>query len=376
MLGSVSPTDPAQQEPNMIVILKPEASESLVRDIISQIEALGLQAHLSRGQFRTVIGVVGEEGKVDPEHLKAINGVEQVLPIMKPYKLASREFHKEDTIIEVPCPNGGTVKIGGNTCMAIAGPCAAEDEAMVHQLAREVKHAGASVLRGGAYKPRTSPYSFQGHGEEALRWLHEAGRENNMPVITEVMDTRHVATIERHTDIFQIGARNMQNFNLLFEVGKTRKPVVLKRGMAASISEWLMSAEYVLSQGNRQVILCERGIKTFETALRYTLDISSVPVVKQLSHLPVIVDPSHAAGDRQYVPALARAAIAAGADGIMVECHDCPSKAMCDGPQALLPETFEVLMKELNAIATALGRRFTTAPSAQRGSEHLGHNVF
>ena len=345
-------------EPVMIVILQPQASEELVKDIISQIEALGLQAHLSRGQFRTVIGVVGEEAKVDAEHLKSITGVEQVLPIMRPYKLASREFHKDDTVIEIPCPRGGAIKVGGNHCVAIAGPCAAEDEAMVHQLAHEVRAAGASVLRGGAYKPRTSPYSFQGHGEEALKWLREAGRENNMPIITEVMDTRHVAVIEQYTDIFQIGARNMQNFNLLFEVGKTRKPVVLKRGMAASINEWLMSAEYVLSQGNRQVILCERGIKTFETAVRYTLDVSSVPVVKLQSHLPVIVDPSHAAGDRQYVPALARAGIAAGADGIMVECHDCPSKAMCDGPQALLPAAFQSLMRELKAIALVLGKHF------------------
>ncbi|HVS73407.1 MAG TPA: 3-deoxy-7-phosphoheptulonate synthase [Phycisphaerae bacterium] len=363
----------------MIVILKPEASEGLINDIVSQIEALGLQAHLSRGQFRTVIGVVGEEVKVDPEHLKSINGVEQVLPIMKPYKLASREFHKEDTVIEIPCPQGGVVKVGGTHCVAIAGPCAAEDEGMVFQLAREVKQAGATVLRGGAYKPRTSPYSFQGHGEDALKWLRDAGRENNMPVITEVMDTRHVQTIERYTDIFQIGARNMQNFNLLFELGRTRKPVVLKRGLAGSISEWLMSAEYVLSQGNRQVILCERGIKTFETSLRYTLDLSAVPVVKNLSHLPVIVDPSHAAGDRQYVPSLARAAIAAGADGIMVECHDNPAKAMCDGPQALLPDTFAELMVQLREIAGVLHRTFATSDttaSRQTPAASLGHNVF
>ncbi len=349
----------------MIVILKPEASEDLVKDIVSQIEGLGLQAHLSRGQFRTVIGVVGEEVKVDAEHLKAINGVEQVVAIMKPYKLASREFHKDDTVIEIGCPAGGTVKVGGGNCMAIAGPCACEDEAMVHQLAREVRAAGATVLRGGAYKPRTSPYSFQGHGEDALKWLRDAGRENNMPVITEVMDTRHVSIIEKYTDVFQIGARNMQNFNLLFEVGKTRKPVVLKRGLAGSIGEWLMSAEYVLSQGNRQVILCERGIKTFETSLRYTLDVSAVPVVKSLSHLPIIVDPSHAAGDRQFVPSLARAAIAAGADGVMIECHDCPGKALCDGPQALLPETFSQLMKELAAIAGVLGKKFTTTPAVK-----------
>jgi 3-deoxy-7-phosphoheptulonate synthase len=353
----------------MIVILKPEASDSLINDIVQQIEALGMQAHLSRGQFRTVIGVVGEEVKVDPEHLKSIAGVEQVLPIMKPYKLASREFHKEDTIIDIACPMGGSVKIGGTHVLAIAGPCACEDEAMVHQLAREVKAAGAAVLRGGAYKPRTSPYSFQGHGEDALKWLRDAGRENNMPIITEVMDTRHVGIIERYTDIFQIGARNMQNFNLLFEVGKTRKPVVLKRGLAGSIQEWLMSAEYVLSQGNREVILCERGIKTFETSLRFTLDVSAVPVAKSASHLPVIVDPSHASGVREFVPALARAGLAAGADGIMVECHDNPAKAMCDGPQALLPDAFAALMRELEGIAGVLGKTISKVPGAHQAAQ-------
>lgn len=343
----------------MIVILKPEANDNLVKDIISQIEHLGLQAHLSKGQFRTVIGVVGEEESIDPEHLKAIPGVEQVLPIMKPYKLASREFHKEDTLIEIPCPQGGVVRIGGKHVVSMAGPCTCENEEMVHLLAKAVKSSGATILRGGAYKPRTSPYSFQGHGEDALKWLRDAGREQNMPIITEVMDTRHVEVIERYTDLFQIGARNMQNFSLLSEVGKTRKPVVLKRGLAASVQEWLMSAEYVLSQGNRAVIMCERGIKTFETAVRFTLDVSSVPVIKAHSHLPVIVDPSHASGQREYVPALARAGIAAGADGIMVEVHDCPSKAMCDGPQALLPESFTALMRELEAIAKVLGKTFS-----------------
>ncbi len=345
----------------MIVILKPDAGDALVKDIIAQIESRGLQAHLSKGQFRTVIGVVGEEGKVDKEHLLSINGVEQVLPIMKPYKLASREFHKADSVVEIPCPRTGTLSVGGRNCLMIAGPCACENEEMVHSIAREIKRGGASVLRGGAYKPRTSPYSFQGHGEDALRWLRDAGRENNMPVITEVMDTRHVSIIEQYTDIFQIGARNMQNFNLLFEVGRTRKPVLLKRGMAASIQEWLMSAEYVLSQGNRQVILCERGIKTFETALRYTLDLSAVPVVKANSHLPVIVDPSHASGVREFVPALAQAAIAAGADGIMVEVHDCPSKAMCDGPQALLPEQFAAMVAVLEKLAGILNKQFSRA---------------
>ena len=354
----------------MIVILKPDAGEALVKDIVAQIEAIGLQAHLSKGQFRTVIGVVGEEAKIDKEHLLSIAGVEQVLPIMKPYKLASREFHKADSVVEIPCPQSGTLKIGGGSCLMFAGPCACENEEMVHSIAREIKAAGAAVLRGGAYKPRTSPYSFQGHGEDALRWLRDAGRENNMPVITEVMDTRHVSIIEKYTDVFQIGARNMQNFNLLFEVGRTRKPVLLKRGMAASIQEWLMSAEYVLSQGNRQVILCERGIKTFETALRYTLDISAVPVVKANSHLPVIVDPSHASGVREFVPALAYAGIAAGADGIMVEVHDCPSKAMCDGPQALLPDQFGDMVKDLARLASVLGRQFSHVPAAAAAAVH------
>jgi 3-deoxy-7-phosphoheptulonate synthase len=342
----------------MIVILKPDATEAIVAEIVAQIEQTGLKAHLSRGQYRTVIGVVGEEEKVDPEHLKAIPGVEQVLPIMRPYKLASREFHKEDTLLEIPRPGGGVVHLGGPHVVMMAGPCTCENEEMVHTLAGEVKAAGATILRGGAYKPRTSPYSFQGHGENALKWLQSAGRAQNMPIITEVMDTRHVEVIERYTDIFQIGARNMQNFSLLSEVGKTRKPVVLKRGLAASIQEWLMSAEYILSQGNRGVILCERGIKTFENAVRFTLDLSSVPVIKANSHLPVIVDPSHASGQREYVPALARAGVAAGADGIMVEVHDCPSKAICDGPQALLPNTFASLMRELEAIAKVLGKSF------------------
>ncbi len=356
----------------MIVILKPAADDALIKEIVGQIEAIGLHAHLSRGEYRTIIGVVGEEAKIDKEHLLSLNGVEQVLPIMKPYKLASREFHADDSVFHIPCPDGRSLQIGGGSCLAIAGPCACENEKMVHDIARDIRQAGATVLRGGAYKPRTSPYSFQGHGEEALKWLREAGRENNMPVITEVMDTRHVSVIEKYTDIFQIGARNMQNFNLLFEVGKTRKPVVLKRGMAASIQEWLMSAEYVLSQGNRQVILCERGIKTFETALRYTLDISAVPVVKAASHLPVIVDPSHASGVREFVPALARAAIAAGADGVMVEVHDCPSKALCDGPQALLPIGFARMMDELSQVAKVLGRNFAAPKAATDQRQQSG----
>jgi 3-deoxy-7-phosphoheptulonate synthase len=319
---------------------------------------MGSRPHLSRGKFRTVIGAVGEEGKVDESHLASLDGVEKVLPIMKPYKLASREFHEDDSIVEIGGGSVPKVKVGAQHAMCIAGPCAVENPQMLRKIAGIVRDGGATVLRGGAFKPRTSPYSFQGHGEEALKWMRDTGDELGMPICTEVMDTRQVELIERYTDAFQIGARNMQNFDLLREVGKTRKPVVLKRGLAATVKDWLLSAEYVLSQGNRGVILCERGIKTFEDSVRYTLDITSIPVAKQLSHLPVIVDPSHAAGKRDYVPAIAAAGIAAGAHGIIVEVHYCPSEAQCDGPQALLPETFKELMGQLRQIAAIFKKEF------------------
>jgi 3-deoxy-7-phosphoheptulonate synthase len=319
------------------------------------------QAHLSKGQFRTVIGAVGEERELDQNHLATLDGVEKVMPILSPYKLASREFHEDDSIVEVGGGSVPVIKIGGPHAACIAGPCAVENQQMLSKIARQVRAGGATILRGGAFKPRTSPYSFQGHGEEALKWMRDCGDELGMPICTEVMDTRQVDLIERYTDVFQIGARNMQNFDLLREVGKTRKAVLLKRGLAATVKDWLLSAEYVLSQGNRKVILCERGIKTFEDSIRYTMDISSIPVVKKLSHLPVIVDPSHAAGKRDFVPSLAAAGIAAGAHGIIVEVHYCPSEAQCDGPQALLPETFAELMKQLRLIAGIFNREFAEA---------------
>ena len=342
----------------MIIVMNPHASPEAIDHVTREIEKTGLRAHLSRGNFRTVIGAVGEEGVLDQAHMASLDGVEKVLPIMKPFKLASREFHEDDSVVEVGGGKVPTVKIGSKHAVCIAGPCAVENEAMLNRIADFVHASGATVLRGGAFKPRTSPYSFQGQGEDALKWMRATGDRLGMPICTEVMDTRQVDLIERYTDIFQIGARNMQNFDLLREVGKTSKAVLLKRGLAASVKEWLMSAEYVLSQGNRRVILCERGIKTFEESIRYSLDLTSIPVARQWSHLPIIVDPSHAAGVRDWVPSLALAGIAAGAHGIIVECHHCPSEAQCDGAQALLPETFQELMGQLRQIAAMLGKTF------------------
>jgi 3-deoxy-7-phosphoheptulonate synthase len=352
----------------LIIVMSPNATPAAIDRVVSEIEKMGCQPHLSQGKFRTVIGAVGEEGIVDQNHLASLDGVEKVVPIMKPYKLASREFHEDDSVVEVGGGAVPTVKIGANHAACIAGPCAVENEKMLMQIARHVRRGGATILRGGAYKPRTSPYSFQGHGEPALKWMRACGDELGMPICVEVMDTRQVELMEKYVDCFQIGARNMQNFDLLREVGKTRKPVLLKRGLAATVKDWLLSAEYVLSQGNRQVILCERGIKTFEDSVRFTLDITSIPVVSGWTHLPVIVDPSHAAGRRDYVPSIAAAAIAAGAHGIIVEVHYCPSEAQCDGPQALLPETFAELMVQLRKIAAVFGKEFAqaspTAPSS------------
>ena len=351
----------------MIVVMNSNAPQSSIDRVVSEIERMGSKAHLSRGQFRTVIGAVGEEGQLDQNHLASLDGVEKVVPIMKPYKLASREFHEDDSVVVV---GGGRsvmggdvpkVKVGGAHAACIAGPCAVENEKMLNTIARHVRDGGATILRGGAFKPRTSPYSFQGHGETALKWMRSCGDELGMPICTEVMDTRQVELIEKYTDMFQIGARNMQNFDLLREVGKTRKPVLLKRGLAATVKDWLLSAEYVLSQGNTGVVLCERGIKTFEDSIRYTMDISSIPVARQWSHLPVIVDPSHAAGKRDWVPPLAMAGMAAGAHGIIVEVHYNPAEAQCDGPQALLPDTFKGLMCQLRQIAAVCKKEFAEA---------------
>lgn len=346
----------------MIIVMNPEVSQQAIDRVVETIERMGFKAHLSRGQFRTVIGAVGEEGSLDQNHLASLDGVEKVVPIMKPYKLASRDFHEDDSVVEVGGGRVPKVKVGGVHAACIAGPCAVENEAMLYKIARHVRDGGATILRGGAFKPRTSPYSFQGHGEDALKWMRACGDELGMPICTEVMDTRQVELIERYTDSFQIGARNMQNFDLLREVGKTRKPVLLKRGLAATVKDWLLSAEYVLSQGNRDVILCERGIKTFEDSIRYSMDVTSVPVARQLSHLPIIIDPSHAAGKRDYVPAIAAAGMAAGANGVIIEVHYCPSEAQCDGPQALLPEVFADLMVQLRKIAAIFNKQFVNAP--------------
>jgi len=348
----------------LIIVMLSNASKAAIDRVQAEIVRMGSTPHLSQGKFRTVIGAVGEEGKVDESHLASLEGVEKVVPIMKPYKLASREFHEDDSVVEV---GGGKsafgaevprVKVGGVHAACIAGPCAVENQEMLQRIARHVRAGGAHILRGGVFKPRTSPYSFQGLGMEALKWMRQTGDDLGMPICVEVMDTRQVADMESYVDCFQIGARNMQNFDLLREVGKTRKAVLLKRGLSASVKEWLMSAEYVLSQGNRGVILCERGIKTFEDSIRYSLDVTSIPVLKQWSHLPIIVDPSHAAGKRDYVGALALAGMAAGAHGVIVEVHYCPSEAQCDGPQALLPETFKELMGQLRQIAAVLKKEF------------------
>ena len=342
----------------MIIVMNSHAPEGSIDRVVAEIERMGSRAHLSRGQFRTVIGAVGEEGVIDQNHLASLDGVEKVVPIMKPYKLASREFHEDDSVIEVGGGSVPKVKIGATQAACIAGPCAVENREMLYRIARHVREGGATILRGGVYKPRTSPYSFQGLGVEALKWMRECGDELGMPICVEVMDTRQVEQMEKFVDCFQIGARNMQNFDLLREVGKTTKPVLLKRGLSASVKEWLMSAEYVLSQGNRGVILCERGIKTFEDSIRYSMDISSVPVARQWSHLPIIVDPSHAAGKRDWVASLALAGMAAGAHGIIVEVHYNPAEAQCDGPQALLPEAFKALMIQLRQIAAVVGKEF------------------
>jgi len=335
----------------MIIVLKPSPTPEVIQHVLERIEEMGFTPHLSQGVSRTIIGVIGDEEKLRVEPLQAIAGVEQVVPILKPYKLASREFHGDDSVFDIK-----GIKIGGGHLMMIAGPCAIESESLLLEIAESVRNAGANVLRGGAFKPRTSPYSFQGLGEDGLKMLKAAGERFGMPVVTEVMDPRQVELVERYADIFQVGARNMQNFDLLKELGKTRTPVLLKRGMSASVKDLLMSAEYVLAEGNRRVILCERGVRSFEESTRNTLDLSIVPNVKGLSHLPIIVDPSHATGRPDLIPAMARASVAAGSDGVHIEVHSCPEKALSDGPQALRPPQYAKLMEELRQLAEVLGK--------------------
>jgi 3-deoxy-7-phosphoheptulonate synthase len=335
----------------MIIVLRPESTDEQIQHVLDRIVELGFKPHLSRGELRTIVGVIGDENKLQAEPLAAIPGVEQVLPILKPFKLASREFHRADSVIEV-----GSVKVGGGYLAMIAGPCAIEGYEVLDTIAGQVKAAGANILRGGAFKPRTSPYSFQGLGEKGLQILREVGDKHGMPAVTEVMDPRQVPLVDRYADMFQIGARNMQNFDLLREVGQTKRPVLLKRGMSATVKDMLMSAEYVLAEGNPNVVLCERGVRTFEDSTRNMLDLSSVPNVKGQSHLPIIVDPSHATGRPDLIPPMARAAVAAGADGVHVEVHSCPEKALSDGPQALLPPQYAGLMQELRRLADVMGK--------------------
>lgn len=336
----------------MIVILKPDATEEQIKHIVEKADKLGLKAHISRGVERTIIGFIGPEDVLRIIPLEVFPGVERVMPVLAPYKLVSREFKREDSTIEVR----GGVKIGGKKIVVMAGPCSVESHESILSVAKKIKEAGASILRGGAFKPRTSPYDFQGLGEDGLKYLSEAGQKLGIATITEIMDPRHVELVSRYSDILQIGARNMQNFSLLKEVGAIKKPIMLKRGMSATVKDWLMSAEYILSEGNFEVMLCERGIRTFETSTRNTLDINAVAVVKQLSHLPVIVDPSHATGKWGLVPSAAKAAVAAGCDGLMIEVHENPEEALSDGAQSLLPENFSALVQELRKIAAAMGR--------------------
>jgi len=335
----------------MLVILEAGADDSVVAQVVERIEQLGLKAHVSRGEFRTIIGAIGEEKAAFPEQLLSLQGVENVVPIMKPYKLASREFHHADSQVAV-----GGVKIGAGRAALIAGPCAVEDRASCLAIAECVKKQGANLLRGGAFKPRTSPYSFQGLGRQGLEILAECRERFGLPIVTEVTDPRNVELVSEYADMLQVGARNMQNFVLLAEVGKAGKPVLLKRGPSSTVTEWLMSAEYILSEGNRQVVLCERGSRGFETEVRFSLDVSAIALAKHDSHLPVIVDPSHAAGRREVVIPLALAGLAAGADGLIVEVHLCPEQAQCDGPQALTEAMFAELMGQVKRVLAIMGK--------------------
>src|SRR5215471_10876588 len=336
----------------MIIVLRPDSTKEQIDHILDRIRELGFKPHVSQGTVRTIIGVIGDENKLQAEPLSAIPGVEQVLAIQKPFKLASREFHPADSEVIV----GGRVRVGGGGMAMIAGPCAVESAEILDTIAGEVKAAGANILRGGAFKPRTSPYSFQGMGEDGLKILRDVGDKHDMPVVTEVMDPRQIAVVERHADMFQVGARNMQNFDLLKEIGQARKPVLLKRGMSATVKDLLMSAEYILAGGNHDVVLCERGVRSFEDSTRNMLDMSAVPNVKSQSHLPIIVDPSHATGRPDLIPSMARASIAAGADGVHVEVHSCPEKALSDGPQALLPTQYAALTRDLRRLADLMGK--------------------
>jgi 3-deoxy-7-phosphoheptulonate synthase len=342
--------------------MQERATDEQVQHVIAQLIGMGFDVHRSTGALRTVLGAVGGNREFDQRLIEVLDGVQEVLRITEPYKLASRTFRPENTVITI-----GDVRIGGDEVVVMAGPCSAETEEQVEATAAAVKRAGAKVLRGGAFKPRSSPYSFQGLGEEGLRLLRAAADRHNLKLVSEIMDLSQLELMERYVDILQVGARNMQNFTLLRELGRARTPVLLKRGISATIEEWLLSAEYILAGGNMHVMLCERGIRTFESYTRNTLDISAIPVVQKLSHLPVLVDPSHGTGRRDKVAPMARAAVAAGADGLLIEVHCDPDHALSDGAQSMFPNQFDRLMAELRIIAPAIGRSICLEPVARRG---------
>jgi 3-deoxy-7-phosphoheptulonate synthase len=335
----------------MVIVMEKHSSESHIEHVVAELTTRGFDVHRSTGSEHTVLGVVGHVDTIDPREFELMEGVQEVVRISEPFKLSSRTFRREKTVVKAR-----GVEIGGHDVVVMAGPCTIENEHQLFETARRVAKAGARVLRGGAYKPRTSPYAFQGMGVEGLKLLRAAGDEFNLATVSEVMEISQIEGMLPYVDILQVGARNMQNFNLLSALGQVRKPVLLKRGMSATVQEWLLASEYILSGGNYEVILCERGIRTFETYTRNTLDISAIPVIEKLSHLPIIADPSHAVGRRDKVMPLARAIVAAGADGLLIEVHHDPDKAVCDGPQSLYPDQFARLMDELRIIVPAVGR--------------------
>jgi 3-deoxy-7-phosphoheptulonate synthase len=345
----------------MVVVMKERSTEAQIEQVVARLVDMGMDVHRSTGATRTVLGVVGQ-GRPDAALIEMMDGVHEVLRISEPYKLASRTFKPENTVVTI-----GDVRIGGDEVIVIAGPCSAENEKQVRATAAAVRRAGAKVFRGGAFKPRSSPYSFQGLGEDGLKLMRQACDAEGLHLVSEVMDASQIDVMHKYVDVYQVGARNMQNFTLLRELGHVRKPVLLKRGISATIEEWLLSAEYILSGGNTDVILCERGIRTFETATRNTLDIGAIPIVQKLSHLPVIVDPSHAIGRRDKVAPVARAAVAVGADGLLIEVHCDPDHALSDGAQSMFPAQFDRLMAELRIIAPAIGRSICLETAPRRG---------
>jgi 3-deoxy-7-phosphoheptulonate synthase len=346
----------------MVVVMAEGASEEQIQNVVAHLVEQGFDVHRSTGAQRTVLGAVGSGRHRDPRLLEVLDGVNEVVRISEPYKLAGRTFKRDNTVFDV-----GDVRIGGDEVIVMAGPCSAETDEQVNATAAAVKRAGGKFLRGGAFKPRSSPYSFQGHGEEGLRMLRAGADQHGLKLISEVMDASQIQLMDKYVDVYQLGARNMQNYTLLREMGKVRKPVLLKRGISATLEEWLLSAEYLLAGGNTQVILCERGIRTFETYTRNTMDISAIPVLKKLTHLPVFADPSHGIGKRDQVAAMARASIAAGADGLLIEVHCDPDKAWSDGAQSLFPGQFDRLMAELRIIAPAIGRSICLEPAVRSG---------